>query len=246
MSILHHNEPAQQFEVLRHAEESGEYWLARDLQALLGYSGWRDFVNAIERAKVACTNSGVDLTSNFADVRKVVSSGPAAADYRLSRYACYLVAMNGDPRKAEIAAAQTYFAAKTREAEMAAVPSQRGELDTLDVLRAALDHIADVRRTAVTALSVADGAQALGEENSARLDGMEGRTDWYVALAYAKLHKLPTSLSFLQRLGRAATAIAVTAGIEAHKVACERWASVNSYPEWVWGQAVQAIAPAAS
>jgi DNA-damage-inducible protein D len=106
------------FDAIRRMDDRGECWSARDLMPVMGYGAdWRNFVAAIDRAKVACRNTGADPESNFGDATKVAQRGPAAADYRLSRYAAYLVAMNGDPRKKEIADAQTYFAVKTREAE---------------------------------------------------------------------------------------------------------------------------------
>lgn len=110
---------ASPFDALRREDEAGEHWSAREIQPLLGYTVWRDFLNAIKRAQLTCQNSGQDPVLHFADVRKVAGSGPAAIDFRLSRYACYLIGMNGDPRKLEVAAAQTYFAVKTREAEVA-------------------------------------------------------------------------------------------------------------------------------
>lgn len=106
------------FDAIRRVGGDGEHWSGRDLMPLLGYDSWRRFDDAVQRAKMACTNSGADATSHFADAVKVAASGPAGADYQLTRYAAYLVAMNGDPRKPEIAAAQTYFAVKTREAEV--------------------------------------------------------------------------------------------------------------------------------
>lgn len=114
-------EPARSpFDAIRHVDEQGgEFWYARELQPLLGYSVWRDFANAIGRAKVACSNSGADPDQHFADARKINDQGYKAEDYRLTRYAAYLAAMNSDPRKAPIAKAQTYFAIKTREAETA-------------------------------------------------------------------------------------------------------------------------------
>lgn len=119
------------FDSIRHVTPEGrEYWSARALMPLVGYGAdWRNFVNAIERARIACSNSGTDPVLNFVGANKVAASGPAAADFHLSRYACYLVALNGDPRKPEIAAAQTYFVIKTREAEtappVAALPSKK-------------------------------------------------------------------------------------------------------------------------
>jgi len=101
-----------------------ESWSARDLMAPLGYGAdWRNFVDTVNRAEAACKNSGYEPADHFGAATKMVRIGSGAtrsiADYRLTRYAAYLVAMNGDPRKPEIAAAQTYFAVKTREAETA-------------------------------------------------------------------------------------------------------------------------------
>lgn len=121
MSELEHiNGDQSPFDGIRRITPEGrEWWSARDLMPLLGYSVWRDFANAIQRAKIAAHNSGHDVTSLFAGALKNpgAEGGRPAEDYHLARFACYLIAMNGDPRKPEIAAAQTYFAIKTREAE---------------------------------------------------------------------------------------------------------------------------------
>ncbi|MCC5604322.1 BRO family protein [Nostoc favosum] len=104
------------FDGIRHVADQGEeYWLARELMTLLGYKKWERFVDTIDRAKIGCQNTGVSVQNHFADAGVYTRDVPN--DYRLSRYACYLVAMNGDPRKPEIAAAQSYFAVKTHEAE---------------------------------------------------------------------------------------------------------------------------------
>ena len=103
-------------------ENGVEYWLARDLQHLLGYAKWENFQAVIAKAKTACEVSGHMVENHFPDVRKMVKIGSdtdrVIDDLMLTRFACYLVAQNGDPRKPEIAFAQTYFAIQTRRAEL--------------------------------------------------------------------------------------------------------------------------------
>lgn len=108
------------FDAIRKQRPDGsEFWEARELMGPLGYSVWRDFDNCIDRAQLACLNSGHDRELHFLRAPAKSTGGRPGADWELSRYACYLVAMNGDPRKPEIAGAQTYFALRTREAEVA-------------------------------------------------------------------------------------------------------------------------------
>ncbi len=113
----------QTFEGIKHINEYGEeYWLARELQGVLEYSRWENFNKAVERAKKACKNTGFDIQDHFREVTKMVSLGSGAEreidDVMLSRYACYLIVMNGDPSKEIIAIGQTYFAVKTRQQEL--------------------------------------------------------------------------------------------------------------------------------
>ena len=115
-------EEYKSFEQIKKVREDGtEYWNARELSEVLQYVQWRNFAKVIDRAKLACKNSGRNIDDDFADVSKIVEAGATqkkVIDYELSRYACYLIVQNGDPRKEVIALGQTYFAIQTRIAEV--------------------------------------------------------------------------------------------------------------------------------
>lgn len=108
--------------IKRYTDEGVEFWYARELSKVLQYSDWRNFQNAIFKAMEACQNSGNEITDHFGDITKLVKIGSGAErpidDIMLSRYACYLIVMNGDPQKEVIAVGQTYFAVKTRQQEL--------------------------------------------------------------------------------------------------------------------------------
>lgn len=111
------------FESIRHVNEYGqEFWYARELQIALEYKEWRNFIKVIDKAKIACESSENAVSEHFVDVNKTITMPKNATksidDYELSRYACYLIVQNGDPRKKVIALGQSYFAVKTRQQEL--------------------------------------------------------------------------------------------------------------------------------
>lgn len=111
------------FESIKHIDENGnEFWYARELQKALEYRKWENFSRVIDKAKLACQNSHVKISEQFPEVRKLIEHGKTGKqsiiDYQLTRYACYLIVMNGDPRKEIIAEGQTYFAVQTRKQEL--------------------------------------------------------------------------------------------------------------------------------
>ena len=111
------------FESIRHVDDEGnEYWYARELQKLLQYNKWENFKKVILKAKLSCNASSYEISEQFLDIRKPIIGGNGnvqyVCDYKLSRYACYLIAQNGDSRKKVIGLAQTYFAIQTRKQEL--------------------------------------------------------------------------------------------------------------------------------
>jgi hypothetical protein len=143
------------FDSIRRIDENNqEFWSARELMPLLGYSKWQRFEDAIERAKISCEKAGHSVDAHFRHLPGAVSAkGRFGDNYELSRYSCYLVAMNGDPRKEAIANAQSYFAVKAREAEVI-VPQQSEAIRQLELQNEVLTKQLQLRQLDHTMLTL--------------------------------------------------------------------------------------------
>ena len=158
------------FDSIRQVDERGEFWSARDLQGLLSYVEWRKFCDAVDRARFALKAAGHKDYDHIGSAAKLIETGKGArrevVDYRLSRFGAYMVAMNGDPRKPEIAAAQAYFAVKTREAETV-IPAMSAELLKLEAENRNMDKKLQVyeaqQKTLAAAGLLAMSAPAIAE-----------------------------------------------------------------------------------
>lgn len=162
------------FDAIRHDDESGEYWLGREMQPLMGYPRWADFLPVIKRAMSAAKNTGHEVTTIFRESPENASGqvGRPRTDYELSRFAAYLVALNGDPNKPEVAAAQSYFAIKTREAEIAPARSVAPS-DFPSALRALADEYEAHERTKAALAEARPLAEAYRD-----LMSKDGTFDW--------------------------------------------------------------------
>lgn len=224
------------FDAIKHVDERGEHWFARELMAHFGYARWADVRDGITRAKAAIANflGEPAVQDHIEAVPHMIRVGNGAKrevdDYRLTRYGAYMWAMNCDPRKLEIAAAQSYFAVKTREAELE--PARHG--DDLDVLQGMLNRLRE-DRTRITAL---ESQQTVTE---AKVAAIEGRYDWFTALGYAKLNDFPTDRPYLQRIGAKAGRLLRARGEVPVKRQDATFGSINTYPTDVLAEAFAAV-----
>ncbi len=190
------------FESIKHVNEYGqEYWLARELQPILDYAQWRNFNEAIDRAKLACENSGIDPSDHFAEVSKTIPMPKNATkdipDYLLSRYACYLIVMNGDTRKEVIAVGQSYFAVKTRQQEL---------IDNYDALSEDQKRLAIRNEMIAHNKSLAEAAQMAGiiEPRDYAIFQNRGYQGLYGGLGAKEIHErkgLKKSQKILDHMG---------------------------------------------
>ena len=177
----------ENFEAIKHIREDGtEYWSARDLNLVLQYQKWENFAKVIDKAKIACKNSQYEVDDHFPEVRKMVqigsNTGREVLDYELSRYACYLIVQNGDPRKEVIALGQTYFAIQTRRQEVADYFNQLDEDNKRLVVRG------DIKQWNKMLLEAAHNAGVITNEEYANFQNA-GYMGLYGGLTVADIHK---------------------------------------------------------
>lgn len=215
-------------------------WSARDLIRPLGYDRWQHFIPAIERAQAACMNAGHAVEDNFTVDRKNAGSvGRTGVDYRLTRFAAYLVAMNGDPRKPEIASAQRYFAIKTRQAEVGtAGVALDPELQRIVDLTVQTQVIRNEQRR-LAAEQERQSREIV--ELAARVDSVTQNTGWLSALGWAKMNGARSDTVTMSRLGRRATAILKSRGEQPAKEHNQRYGTVHMYPVDVIEQAAREL-----
>ena len=174
------------FEEIKKLREDGtEYWHARELSEVLKYKQWRNFSKVIDKAKLACKNSGRVIDDDFAEVSKIVEAGATQKeilDYELSRYACYLIVQNGDPRKEVIALGQTYFAIQTRRQEVADYFNQLDEDNKRLVIRG------DIKQWNKMLVEVAHNAGVITNQEYAEFQNA-GYMGLYGGLTVEDIHK---------------------------------------------------------
>ena len=180
-------EEYKSFEEIKRTKEDGiEYWSARELGEVLQYKKWENFSKVIDRAKLACKNSGQDIEEHFPEVRKTIKMPKNAIkeviDYELSRYACYLIVQNGDPRKEVIALGQTYFAIQTRRQEVADYFNQLDEDNKRLVIRG------DIKQWNQMLLEAAHNAGVITNQEYAEFQNA-GYMGLYGGLTVEDIHK---------------------------------------------------------
>ena len=189
------------FEQIKHVSEEGqEFWYARELSLILEYTEWRNFSKVVDRAKLACVNSGYYEKDHFVDVNKIVIAGATSKpvkDIKLTRYACYLIVQNGDPRKEVIAIGQTYFAIQTRRQEVADYFNELGEDNKRLVIRG------DIKQWNQMLAEAAHNAGVISDDEFASFQN-SGYMGLYGGLKVKDIHKkkgLKSNQKILDHMG---------------------------------------------
>jgi DNA-damage-inducible protein D len=253
------------FEKIKQTNADGSvFWSARDLQPLMGYATWAKFMTPVRRAMQAAKNTGLDADVHFSRSGKTpMGGGPAQIDYKLTREAAYFVAMNGDPNKLEVAAAQAYFVGMTLVGEQV-VREAREALEEPDMTLLMLDtarknylqglenkkEIAEVKTEVVEHGTRLDGHDADIAEVKAAVELDKDSENWTTALGFVNRYNyqvkigeirtipIPTDRDVLIDLGKRAVKVGTARGLAITKEKDGRYGLVNSWPEEVWSQAL--------
>ncbi|WP_375511050.1 BRO family protein [uncultured Nostoc sp.] len=229
--IKRENQPSP-FDQIKQVDTDGnEYWLARELMPILGYQQWRQFEDAISRAIAACSNIEQESEKHFLCLTAKSTGGRPRDDFKLSRYGCYLTAMNGDPRKPEIAAAQSYFVVKTLACE---TQTQLKAMTQVQLLAALAQQLAEQEQHLLQ-------QQQQQTEILHRLKAVEVEQDRvntpcghkYSVVGFANLQGLEISVKEAGTKGRKASALCRKQGIEIERIHDPRFGKVGLYPESV-------------
>jgi uncharacterized coiled-coil protein SlyX len=215
----------QPFESIKRIDEDGEHWQARELMSALEYTEWRNFIPVIEKAKTSCKNGGLDPSDHFGSFTSTTQSGKGRIqeleDMKLSRFACYLIAQNGDPRKTVIANAQMYFAMQTRRQEIANKPkSQFQILEQMFTVFAQHQHELEELH-----------------QNVAELTERFNDSEYFTVLQWCQKQRLMAiATDTVRRMwGKAATALSAELSIEIKEMPEGRW-MVKRYHQSVLAQ----------
>ena len=172
---IRHGESSPFNAIRRVRVDGSEYWSGRELMPVMGYAKWEHFETPLNRAMRSAENQGIDRAINFPRSRKVSGSrGPAQVDFELTRFAAYLVAMNGDPNKPEVAAAQAYFAIRTHEAETAAALPLGDPLDELEASQARVSKAIEIARSERARADKAEAYLAVEQKHRSAIEGGDG------------------------------------------------------------------------
>lgn len=248
ISEVQHDSP---FDAIRgYRPDGSEYWTARELMRWLGYTKWQNAEKAIKRATISLKNQGYDIHHNLTEISKVSHRADRGdieiLDYEFSRLMCYTVAMNSDPEKEMVALAQGYFAAKTREAELAQqVPQTQiqilAEITRQMVIQeqiqiAQAKEIELIKQQQALEAARIDELAQLTHQHDCEIDRIFNPNGHYFSvIGYARNRGISVGLEAAKEIGRKCSAYCKTSGISIEKLNDPRFGSVGSYPEAVIG-----------
>lgn len=222
------------FDKIRRIDDEGEYWMDEKLGETFGYSEYSKFTPVVNKAKVACEKSGNLVENHFAHVSVIVKLGSGSkrevTRTRLSRYAAYLCALEADASKKIVAEAKTYFAIRTREAEVAEALENEMDADLRQILQLT-QAIQQTRNEQKRLAAVQEEQNAVLANHTARLASIEHNTGWQAALAYAIENEFPyTDTATMSRFGKLTAKITREMNLEPRKTVDQRYGKVGLYP----------------